>query len=213
MNVLSIVQKEFSIDEDRIYLMGHSMGGAGTMYLGAKYPEIWAALAPISPALFFSFDILKRVTHLPLMVLAGDQDKITPVQPIREFVEVSRSLGMNVGYCEVKGAGHLMIQSSPQWIAAVFDFLEQHRRSPFTTGEASSVSMKTRSLPISNIRDHAPCKRRNRRMQNQHLQVHSNLEQMEECVPITEPDMGRLFLRLVRFRLWTILTAVCPACA
>jgi predicted peptidase len=50
MTVLGMIRKEFNVDERRIYLMGHSMGGAGTYYLGSKHPEIWAALAPIAPA-------------------------------------------------------------------------------------------------------------------------------------------------------------------
>ena len=52
MNVLDMVRKEFNIDDRRIYLMGHSMGGAGTLYLGVKYSSIWAALGPIAPAAF-----------------------------------------------------------------------------------------------------------------------------------------------------------------
>src|SRR5688500_2951942 len=50
MNVLEIAKKDFNIDEKRIYLMGHSMGGGGTWHLGLKYPDIWAGLAPIAPA-------------------------------------------------------------------------------------------------------------------------------------------------------------------
>jgi len=34
MNVLDMIRKEFNVDERRTYLMGHSMGGAGTLYLG-----------------------------------------------------------------------------------------------------------------------------------------------------------------------------------
>jgi dienelactone hydrolase len=49
MNVLEIVCKEYNVDEHRIYLMGHSMGGAGTLHLGTKYPDKWAALA-LKPA-------------------------------------------------------------------------------------------------------------------------------------------------------------------
>src|SRR6185295_11370904 len=33
MNVLAMVRKEFKIDDKRIYIMGHSMGGAGALYL------------------------------------------------------------------------------------------------------------------------------------------------------------------------------------
>src|SRR4051812_7541910 len=50
MNVLEMIRKEFKIDDDRIYLMGHSMGGAGTMYLGVKYASIWAAIGAEAPA-------------------------------------------------------------------------------------------------------------------------------------------------------------------
>jgi len=50
MTVLDMIRKEFNVDERRIYLMGHSMGGAGTYYLGSKYAKVWAALAPIAPA-------------------------------------------------------------------------------------------------------------------------------------------------------------------
>ena len=36
MNVLYMALKEFNVDENRVYLMGHSMGGMGAMYIGEK---------------------------------------------------------------------------------------------------------------------------------------------------------------------------------
>jgi pimeloyl-ACP methyl ester carboxylesterase len=45
-----MVRKEFNVDENRMYLMGHFMGGAGTCYLASKYPDLWAAIGPIAPA-------------------------------------------------------------------------------------------------------------------------------------------------------------------
>jgi predicted peptidase len=50
MNVLDMVRKEFNVDENRIYLMGHSMGGAGAIYLGGKHASIWAAIGAEAPA-------------------------------------------------------------------------------------------------------------------------------------------------------------------
>jgi poly(3-hydroxybutyrate) depolymerase len=52
MNVLAMMRKEFNVDERRIYLMGHSMGGAGTYFLGSKYGKEFAALAPMRPPLW-----------------------------------------------------------------------------------------------------------------------------------------------------------------
>ena len=37
MNVLEMARKEFNVDESRIYLMGHSLGGGGTLHMGEKY--------------------------------------------------------------------------------------------------------------------------------------------------------------------------------
>ena len=48
MNVIDIVRAEYAIDPDRIYLMGHSMGGFGTWWLGQKHADLWAAIAPMS---------------------------------------------------------------------------------------------------------------------------------------------------------------------
>ena len=48
MNVFHLVTDELAIDEDRIYLWGHSMGGAGTYYLASRYPDTWAGLAAVA---------------------------------------------------------------------------------------------------------------------------------------------------------------------
>ncbi len=41
----------FSVDDKR-YLMGHSMGGAGALFLGPKHVDQWAAVASMAPAAF-----------------------------------------------------------------------------------------------------------------------------------------------------------------
>ena len=48
LEVVRLMRAHYNVDPNRIYLIGHSMGAIGTWHLGAKYPEIWAALGPIS---------------------------------------------------------------------------------------------------------------------------------------------------------------------
>lgn len=45
---LDQVLRDYTIDEDRIYLTGVSMGAHGTYYFGALRPDLFAALMPIS---------------------------------------------------------------------------------------------------------------------------------------------------------------------
>lgn len=46
LEVFDHAQKLLKTDPQRTYLTGHSMGGHGTWYLGATYPDRWAAIAP-----------------------------------------------------------------------------------------------------------------------------------------------------------------------
>ena len=48
INVLEIVMNEYPVDHNSMFLTGHSMGSGGTWYLGAKYSQYWAAIAPMS---------------------------------------------------------------------------------------------------------------------------------------------------------------------
>jgi len=50
MNVIAMVRKEFNIDDKRMYIMGHSMGGAGALYLGSKNASMFAAVGAAAPA-------------------------------------------------------------------------------------------------------------------------------------------------------------------
>ncbi|PXX28260.1 prolyl oligopeptidase family serine peptidase [Arenibacter sp. ARW7G5Y1] len=46
LEVLAESKRLFKPDHSKIYLTGHSMGGHGTWYLGATYPDHFAAIAP-----------------------------------------------------------------------------------------------------------------------------------------------------------------------
>ena len=46
LEVLADAKNIYKPDESKIYLTGHSMGGHGTWYLGATYPDKFAAIAP-----------------------------------------------------------------------------------------------------------------------------------------------------------------------
>ena len=128
-NVMEIVRKEFNIDDDRIYLAGHSMGGGGTLHIALKTPEIWAGLAPMSPAIYSSPDKLENARHLPFIVVQGDKDRLVPVAIARNWVKKMDELGITHEYIEIPGGNHFSsIAKNPQMIAKVFAFFNSHTR-------------------------------------------------------------------------------------
>jgi poly(3-hydroxybutyrate) depolymerase len=126
MNVLGIVRKDYSIDPDRVYLMGHSMGGGGTVYLAAKYPDVWAALAPLAPALLRPLGDIEKFKHIPVILVQGDQDKLCPVESARRWVNQMKKLQMTCEYHEIEGGDHVTVawRKMPE----IFEFFNKHRR-------------------------------------------------------------------------------------
>ena len=124
MEVLRLVKQQYKIDENRIYLAGHSMGAIGTWRLAPKYPEIWAAIATFSgsglPA------TLERIKHVPEFVVHGDNDPTVPVQGSRAMVAKAKELGIEVTYIEVPGGNHGSVVA-PNFPGA-FDFFDAHVR-------------------------------------------------------------------------------------
>jgi poly(3-hydroxybutyrate) depolymerase len=129
LNVLALIRGEFNIDPRRIYLMGHSMGGGGSFYLGMKYADNWAALAPMAPAIYSSPDALATIKHMPIIVVQGDQDNLVPVSGTRLWVAKMKELKMKYKYIEIAGGNHVQsISQNPEMIAEVFAFLSKQKK-------------------------------------------------------------------------------------
>ena len=106
MAVLKLIREKYAIDRDRIYLMGHSMGGAGTYYLGGKYNEIWAGLAVISGAGGIADGAAERYKSLPTLIMHGGKDSIVPVATSHRAVAALQSVGAPHLYLEFPDKDH-----------------------------------------------------------------------------------------------------------
>jgi|GEM_PF-1084774 len=130
LEVLEDVKKRYLIDEDRVHLTGHSMGGYGAWYIGVKRPDIFASIAPHSsrgnlintvkallrypgwegvaklvdkynPAVY-----VKNLIETPVYIAHGSEDNIVPVEYSREMSRLLDLLGYKYVYEEIKGKQH-----------------------------------------------------------------------------------------------------------
>ena len=106
MALLKSIREQYAVDSDRIYLMGHSMGGAGTYYLGGKYNDIWAALAPISGAGGIADGTAERYKSLPTLIMHGAKDSIVPPATSRRAVAALQAVGAPHIYLEFPDKDH-----------------------------------------------------------------------------------------------------------
>src|SRR5262245_61180739 len=127
LNVLELMKKEFNIDEHRIYLAGHSMGGAGALFLGIKHKDVWAAVSASAPAIRANLhtpDELDQAKDLPFILIHGDADTAVPVAQSREWAAKMKDLKMTYEYREIRGGTHS--STLPTGAPFTFKFFDKH---------------------------------------------------------------------------------------
>ena len=155
LEVLSLAKERFQPNPQQIYLTGHSMGGHGTWFLGATYPDKWAAIAPCSgyPTLkgYGSADgLVPDSSNVPLeqmllrsgnqsdvvklagnykplgvYVLHGDSDRVVSVNYARQMRKVLGEFHTDLSYYEYPGGEHWFGDQSVDW-KPIFDFFKWH---------------------------------------------------------------------------------------
>jgi predicted esterase len=123
INVLELVLNEYPIDRAAMFLTGHSMGSAGTWYIGAKYSEYWAALAPMSgPFVQETGYLWENIRRMPSFVTEGTQaESLTGSRALRDWMT---SNGFTLQYKEVSADHPGMV---PLVLPDVFTFFDAVR--------------------------------------------------------------------------------------
>lgn len=131
---LDEVIKRHRVDTNRIYLTGLSMGGFGSWELALKYPERWAAVAPICgggnplwPVGYQGEEKKRALKNLPFWVFHGEKDPTVPLLESQRMVDSLKKFGCDVKFTVYPGVGH------DSWTATyknreLYDWFLEHRR-------------------------------------------------------------------------------------
>lgn len=103
---IQYVLSNYNIDESRISLTGHSMGGEGAMRYGAQhYNKISAIAASAGSAVIVPSDAPK-LAKMNIWMYQGSDDHISTNELARQNVKAIQDAGGNVIYKELQGVGH-----------------------------------------------------------------------------------------------------------
>lgn len=72
LEVIADVARHYRVDPDRVYLMGHSMGGYGTHNVATRHPDLFAAVAPAQGQ--DSPELLANLRHVPWLMMSSVED-------------------------------------------------------------------------------------------------------------------------------------------
>jgi predicted peptidase len=92
------------IDKGRIYVTGHSMGGAGTWHMIAHRPRFFAAAVPVCGHPVPS--TASAVKDVPIWNFHGTADDVEPVTSSRVMIDALRKAGGHPLHTEYAEVGH-----------------------------------------------------------------------------------------------------------
>lgn len=105
----AIIDREassYSIDRTRVYAIGHSMGGAGVIHFATHYPELLAAVVPISAFYKFTPNAALQLARVPCWYIYGALDDKVSAN-IRQAIRVDmRNAHANYKYTDIPGKAH-----------------------------------------------------------------------------------------------------------
>ena len=126
VELLDALLEKYSINPDRQYVMGISMGGFGTWDLIMRYPERFAAAFPICGGADPSK--AASLVNLPITTFHDSTDPTVPVSGTRDMVQAIKDAGGTlINYTEPAQYGHLVWDAAVQ-TPGVLEWLFEQRK-------------------------------------------------------------------------------------
>ena len=106
LDLIKNLESSYSIDVNRRYVLGQSMGGFGTFAIITMQPNMFAAAA----SLCGGGDESKaaQIAHIPIWAFHGELDQAVSVARSRTMIAALTKAGGKPKYTEYKGEGHMI---------------------------------------------------------------------------------------------------------
>ncbi|WP_128544508.1 carboxylesterase family protein [Larkinella soli] len=124
-DLLNALEREFSIDSNRRYVVGHSLGGYGTWSFIGTRPGVFAAALPLSGA--GDPSLAKNMVDIAIWAFHGETDRNVPVEGCRTVIKAIQQAGGHPRYTEYAGVGHYL-NPSLDATPGILDWLFAQRR-------------------------------------------------------------------------------------
>lgn len=101
----TVLATQYKIDVDRVYCLGHSMGGFGTFTAVYQHPDRFAAAIPCAGG-FYPWMDAGRLQDVPLWIFHGNDDKVVNYIGSKHVFDRLKKLNANAKFTTVTGVGH-----------------------------------------------------------------------------------------------------------
>lgn len=113
-SLYSLIQKtvsDFSVDTENISLVGFSMGGTAVWELAAKYPDLFARIAPLAGSARGVLEQVSVLQEIPVRAFVGASDTVIAPNSSEQMVAELKKAGADAQITVLDGADHVSVPS------------------------------------------------------------------------------------------------------
>jgi hypothetical protein len=130
---VAMVKSLYNVDDNKVYVGGHSNGGSGAFWFAVNQPSAFASFFALNylPKTYFGNTILKNLANeRPFYGISGSEDTTFPLATVNSIYEFGVRNGANWTNFVRKGSHTLPFDESGS-IDFIFDTLAIQSRNPF----------------------------------------------------------------------------------
>jgi predicted peptidase len=109
IELLDFIQEQYRIDEDKVVILGYSLGGIGAWYMAARHPERFSvaiALSAMPPK-----EARKMPWKTPMYVIHSIRDELFPIQDLGAVINPMMEQGAPIEFFPIDKARHYHTES------------------------------------------------------------------------------------------------------
>lgn len=102
----------YQVDDARVALTGHSMGGTGTWAVALSMPDRFSCIVPMSGSIKLNRENLQALSQLPIWAFVGEADTIVDPASTLRFVEALQKAGANAQVTVLPQTDHFTVPNA-----------------------------------------------------------------------------------------------------
>lgn len=130
---ITFIKSLYNINDNKVYIAGHSNGGTGAFWFAVNKPSVFAAYLGLNylPKVYGSNTSIRNLANItPFFGISGLQDNTFPFEQVNQIYQYSAGTGANwKNYA--KNGNHGLAIFETDSINFIFDTLKNINRNPF----------------------------------------------------------------------------------
>jgi len=123
MALVEHILENYSVDRERILVMGYSLGGRGTWYMASRHADLFTAAIPMAG--WPSEEMAEKIGDMPICIIHSVDDEVVEMEPTKEAVKSLEARDAPVKLITVRGITHYQVPDYAKYLKQAVRWIKE----------------------------------------------------------------------------------------